>query len=270
MVQRERGFTPTRASPHLLVGTAAALRVDHALLPLFVALVAGCQPTVYARGTFVAEAPTPVVRANANVTVTVSFFGIPLAGAQDVVFVLDHSGSMAGVSAGFAGEDVGMSKTGAILTGLGASIVNAKTKSMPTKMDAAKDELIRTLSAMPDGTRFMIIFFDDDLKAFAPHMLVLDHHTRASAIAFVRGIRPGGSTAAVPALRLAYQAGAARIVLLSDGLANTGGGARTLLYEAREAVRHGVRFDTVGLGIDQDASLLTTLAAESGGIAVKR
>jgi hypothetical protein len=36
------------------------------------------------------------------------------------------------------------------------------------------------------------------------------------------------------------------------------------------AMQRGVRFDTVGLGIDQDSSLMTALAAESGGLAVKR
>jgi len=245
-------------------------------LLLLVAFAAGCQPPmIAAHGTFIAQGPAPVLAApgpavQANVSVRISFFGIPLGGAQDVVFVLDRSGSMDLISAGFAGEDVGMSKTGAVLAGLGASIVNAKTKTMPSKMEAAKAELIRTLMAMPDGTRFMIIFFDDKLAAFAPHMLVLEPRTRDAAIAFVRGIKPGGSTAAVPALRLAYQAGAARVVLLSDGLANTGGGGDTLLAEARGAMRAGVRFDTVGLGIDQDAQLLTSLAAESGGLAIKR
>ena len=171
-------------------------------LPFLVVLATGCQPPMFAaRGTFVAHAPAPVLRA--DVSVQVSFFGIPLAGSQDVVFVLDRSGSMSGIAAGFAGQDVGMSKTGAVIAGLGASLVNAKTKTMPTKMQAAKDELIRTLTVMPDGTRFMIIFFDDDLAAFAPHMLVLEPRTRAAAIEFVRGIEPDGSTAAVPALRLA-------------------------------------------------------------------
>jgi hypothetical protein len=32
----------------------------------------------------------------------------------------------------------------------------------------------------------------------------------------------------------------------------------------------GVRFDTVGLGIDQDSSLMNALAAESGGLSIKR
>ena len=117
---------------------------------------------------------------------------------------------------------------------------------------------------------FMIIFFDDDLSAFAPTMLTLEPGTRAAAINFVRGIKPGGSTAAVPALRLAYKVGAARVILLSDGLANTGGGANELIAEARAEMQRGVRFDTVGLGIDQDSALLNTLAAESGGLAIKR
>lgn len=245
------------------------------------ALAAGCQPPMFAaHGTFVGGAAVPPpaphppahapAHAGVSVSVEVSFFGIPLAGSQDVVFVLDRSGSMGGVSAGFAGQDVGMSKTGAALAGLGATLVNAKAKALPSKMDVAKDELIRTLAALPDGTRFTIIFFDDDLAAFAPHMVVLEPGSRAAAIEFVRRIRPGGSTAAVPALRLAYKAGAARVVLLSDGLANTGGGGRELLAEARGEMRAGVRFDTVGLGIDQDAELLTRLAAESGGLAIRR
>lgn len=237
------------------------------LLPL-VALLAGCQSQLYARGSFVAEAPTPVIRANVNVQI--SFFGIPLAGAQDVVFVLDHSGSMSGVATGFAGEDIGMSETGSALVGLAGALVNAKTKSLPTKMEAAKAELINTLQQMPDGTRFMIIFFDDELAAFAPYMTTLDPASRSAAIGFVRNIKPGGSTAAVPALRLAYKAGAARVILLSDGLANTGGSGGDLLAEARTQMSYGVRFDTVGLGIDQDSSLMTALASESGGLAMKR
>ena len=234
------------------------------LLPLL-ALLAGCQSQMFARGTFVAESPTPVIRA--DVRVSISFFGVPLEGAQDVVFVLDRSGSMHGIAAGFAGEDVGMSKTQTAIVGIAGALAGPKSHS---KMEAAKAELIHTLQQMPDGTRFMIIFFDDELAAFAPYMQTLDWNTRNAAINFVRGIKPGGSTAAVPALRLAYKAGAARVILLSDGLANTGGGANELLAEARTEMQRGVRFDTVGLGIDQDSSLLNTLAAESGGLAIKR
>ncbi len=234
------------------------------LLPLL-ALLAGCQSQVLARGTFIAEAPTPVIRADVNMQI--SFFGVPLAGAQDVVFVLDRSGSMTGLAAGFAGEDVGLSKTQSAIVGIAGQLAAPKSHS---KMEAAKAELVHTLQLMPDGTRFMIIFFDDELAAFAPHMLTLDPNTRAAAINFVRGIKPGGSTAAVPALRLAYKAGVARVILLSDGLANNGGSGSDLLAEAREQIQRGVRFDTVGLGIDQDSSLMTSLAAESGGLAIKR
>jgi hypothetical protein len=236
------------------------------LLPLLAVLAAaGCQPQFLARGTFVAQAPTPVIRA--DVHVQISFFGIPLAGAQDVVFVLDHSGSMSGIAAGFAGEDVGMSKTTSAIVGIAGALAGPKSHS---KMEAAKAELVNTLQLLPDGTRFMIIFFDDELAAFAPHMMTLDPNTRAAAIHFVQRIKPGGSTAAVPALRLAYKAGAARVILLSDGLANTGGDGNDLLAEARGQMQRGVRFDTVGLGIDQDSSLMNSLAAESGGLSIKR
>jgi hypothetical protein len=59
---------------------------------------------------------------------------------------------------------------------------------------------------------------------------------------------------------------ARRIVLLSDGLGNVGGGSHAVLRDAREAMRGGVRIDAVGIGRDADANLLQTLANESGGL----
>ncbi len=211
------------------------------------------------------------VGVHASVEVHVSFFGVPLDGAQDVVFVLDKSGSMGLVSTGFSGKAVGMGEVTSVVASLGGTIANdAMGGPLPSKMDAAKAELIRTLRAMPDGTRFNVIFFDDHIAALAHHMMVLEPGTRAGVEAFIRGIKSGGSTAAVPALDLAYAIGAQRIILLSDGLANTGGGADTLLAHAREQIAMGVRFDTVGIGLDQDADLMQRLAGESGGVALMR
>ena len=67
-------------------------------------------------------------------------------------------------------------------------------------------------------------------------------------------------------MRTAFLMNARQIVLLSDGLGNIGGDSRALLRDAREAMRSGVRIDTIGLGKDQDAALLETLAVESGGL----
>lgn len=230
----------------------------------------GCQGQLRLHGGVVAPAPV-VMSGHASVAVDISFFGIPLAGAQDVVFVLDRSGSMDTVAAGFAGQDAGMGTGTALLTDIGATLANeAAGGPLPSKMEAAKAELIRALRAMPDGTRFSIVFFDDEVNALSPQLLTLSPETREHAIRFVRGIDTGGSTAAVPAMRAAYTAGAARVVLLSDGLANEGGTGGDLLVEARAQMARGVRFDAVGLGISQDAALLRTLASEGGGQLVMR
>jgi hypothetical protein len=219
----------------------------------------------------VAVEPEPAAQATVSIDVQISFFGVPLDGADDVVFVLDHSGSMSGVSTGFAGSQVGMGSTTSTLVALGGSLANGVAGDpMPTKMEAARDELIRTLRAMPDGTRFGVIFFNQNIHALSRRMWVLGPDTRARAEQFILAVDATGSTAAVPAMRLAYEMGARRIILLSDGLANTGGNGGDLLADARRAMQRGLRIDTVGLGLDQDGDLLQTVAAESGGLAVVR
>jgi len=67
-------------------------------------------------------------------------------------------------------------------------------------------------------------------------------------------------------MRTAFLMNARRIVLLSDGLGNVGGNADAVLRDAREAIRGGVRIDTIGLGSGQDGALLSALARESGGL----
>jgi hypothetical protein len=218
------------------------------------------------------------------------FYGIPLAGAQDVIFVLDRSGSMSASSMGVASgapvnplaaiaafglQAASTARTAATLLpaawpSRGTWSLNNVLPATQSKMDAAKAELIGAIAALPDNTRFNVVFFNETTAAHAPQMIVMSPMARLNAITFVSGVDAGGSTAAVPALRSAYSSRPYRVVFLSDGLANTGGSSHDLLAEARVEMRRGVRFDTVGVGSDQDAALMRSLATESGGQTVQR
>jgi hypothetical protein len=211
------------------------------------------------------------------------FYGIPLAGSQDVVFVLDRSASMTEASSG-----VPSSNPIALAASVGFQLLAAPPQplsptawlqrgplalqpvSTPSKMETARSELAAALAALPDGTRFNIVFFNERVSAYAPQLTTMTPLARWNAMNFVRTIGPDGATAAVPALRTAYTTRPSRVVFLSDGLTNTGGTRDQLLAEARIEIRRGVRFDTVGVGSNQDASMMRSMAVESGGQWVQR
>jgi hypothetical protein len=136
----------------------------------------------------------------------------------------------------------------------------------PRKIDVAAAELMDALRRLPEGTRMNVIFFDNGLEAFAPALVALDEPGRAGMISYVDQAEPRGMTALAPAMRTAFMMNARRVVLLSDGLGNVGGDARVVLRDAREAMLGGVRIDAIGIGMGQDADLLRSLAAESGGL----
>ncbi|MCC6995142.1 MAG: VWA domain-containing protein [Deltaproteobacteria bacterium] len=199
-----------------------------------------------------AEVPSaPPVAVPLSGAPVVEFFGVPLDGVQDVVFVLDRSGSM---------DDPAQGQ----LAQLGAP--GAPAPARPRKIDIAQQELIDALQRLPPGTRMNVLFFNDGLEAFAVDTFPLEEADRGGLIGFVQATAPSGATALAPAMRTALLMNARRVVLLSDGLGNIGGDARNVLRDAREAMRGGVRIDTIGLGRDQDGALLQALAAESGGL----
>jgi hypothetical protein len=136
----------------------------------------------------------------------------------------------------------------------------------PRKIEVAQAELIDALSKLPAGTRMNVVFFNSDVDAIAPTILVLDEQNRPTIESYVRETDADGRTALAPAMRVAFLLNAKRVVLLSDGLGNVNGGSEDVMRDAREAIRAGIRIDTVGIGTDQDRWLLSSLATESGGL----
>jgi hypothetical protein len=252
--------------------------------------------TVQGGATVVVHAPAvpppPPVAVELQGAAVVEFFGIPLDDAADIVFVLDRSGSMSELARGRVAL-IDTTQPPPVEpppppppppdpyapppppppdpyapppTPEPPAPAPPPAPVIPRKIDVAQYELVEALARLPAGTRLNVIFFNDELEALAADVVAVDDNGRANMIAFVRDTTPTGSTALAPAMRLAFLMNARRVVLLSDGLGNTGGGPAAVLRDAREAMRGGIRIDTIGLGNNQDADLLRTLASESGGL----
>jgi hypothetical protein len=216
----------------------------------------------------------------------VEFFGIPLEGAEDVVFVLDCSGSMSASASGRMTEiqpapaQPGPAPVDTAPGGVQVQDANTPPPDpygpapavappapavAPSKLEVAKAELVDAVMKLQGQTRVNVIFFNSGLLAYEATLFSLDAG-RPGLVNFIQGQRPMGSTALAPAMRAAFLMNARRVVLLSDGLGNVGGNANSVLRDAREAMRGGVRIDTIGLGSGQDTELLGTIAGESGGL----
>lgn len=206
------------------------------------------------------------------------FFGVPLADARDVLFVLDVSGSMAENAAGQLAmiapppppsppSSPPPSPSSPAPDAAQPPVGQGQPQMrVPTKLEVAQAELIDAIAKLPIGTRINIFIFSNDVDAYAPTSVVLDETSRADLIGFVRDMRADGSTALQPAMRMAFLLNAPRVVLLSDGLGNIGGDRDDIMRDVREAILGGVRIDAIGIGPSQDTRLLTMLATETGGL----
>lgn len=221
--------------------------------------------------------PRPAVELQSQTVV--EFFGIPLDDAQDLVFVLDVSGSMEETASGRIASLPADKKEAVVEPSAPqSSTPNVPPQSnpppgapplpprRPSKIEVARGELMAALERLPPQTRLNVIFFSDELIAYAPTMVALQEAERSDWLGFISAARATGGTAMAPALRAAFMLNARRVVVLSDGMGNVDGNDTDVLRDAREAMRGGVRIDTIGIGVGQNRQLLTLLARESGGL----
>ena len=200
------------------------------------------------------------------------FFGHDFRNTNDVVFVLDLSGSMSESSGSIveqAGTNVGArvagGLTGAFLGRGAGRAVRRRVMSLQKKIEKVKLHLIASVSGLPQGARFNIVLFSDRAQLLSPVMIPAGGASTAALVAFVDQLEEGGSTDMYSAMETALYQPATNFVLLTDGLP-TSSSPGAILDLAHRHNRDGrLHINTVGVGSDQAREFLSTLAGENGG-----
>jgi len=154
-----------------------------------------------------------------------------------------------------------------------AIVVLDRSGSMTgTRLDNAKQALLRLVDRLDDGDRFGLVIFDDQAQVLVPADRVgaLGRTAIKRAIA---SVQPGGSTdlssgylrGLQEARRVAGPAGAT-VLLLSDGMANAGiTDPDQLASLARRATAERVTTSTIGIGTGYDETILAAVAVGGQG-----
>ena len=156
---------------------------------------------------------------------------------KTVIFVLDHSGSMAG-----------------------------------DKIEQARNALRFVLNNLKAGDTFNIVVYNDRVETFKPDLLTFDEKNRAAAESFTRSIEAGGATNIQEALTATMKmiggdrSRPAYVLFLTDGLPTVGEQNELKISEAcRGENKAGVRLFAFGVGYDVNARLLDRLSGGNGG-----
>jgi len=154
---------------------------------------------------------------------------------QDIVFVLDKSGSMSG-----------------------------------KKIQQAKDALTYCLNQLNDEDRFNILFFSTNVESFNKTLVNPSEHRR-EAINFTRNIEASGGTnindALLDALKLKEDTQRPFVVIfLTDGLPTVGEmDIGKIVKTVTEKAPNNVRFFNFGVGYDVNTHLLDLIALKNRG-----
>jgi len=158
--------------------------------------------------------------------------------AMNVAIVIDHSGSMAG-----------------------------------EKLEHARQAAQRLVSLLSPRDRFAIIGYGSEVEVVFPSALATEQAKDAALAAIQRIYDDGGTnlsggltTGRAQILANPELESVARIVLISDGLANEGiVGREELAGLARDTASRGISITTVGVGLDFDERTMTQIAVSGRG-----
>ncbi|MEW6685594.1 MAG: VIT domain-containing protein [Candidatus Edwardsbacteria bacterium] len=156
---------------------------------------------------------------------------------KDILFVLDHSGSMRG-----------------------------------EKLAQAKEALLSCLDGLNAGDRFNLIVFNDEVDEYRAELLLASQENLWSAKQFIRQVEAGGSTNIHEALltalrRIKNHSRPGIIIFLTDGLPTVGvQDISKILTNVKRTNEEQMRLFTFGVGYDVNTQLLDRLASENKGI----
>jgi len=198
------------------------------------------------------------------------FFGIETS-TKNTLYLIDISGSMEGIDEGSIKDQVmreASNKAGNVVgNAIGGKIGNILGKQVTkqaTKLGAVKRKLIPAIKGLPDGKKFTVFAYNNDVTKQSIELRVASNMSRTSANIFVENLKAGGGTNTAKGLIEAISTpGVQEIVLMSDGLPN--GGPEAVLEEIRKTNTNNVIIHTIAFGEDADHNFMRTLAQENNG-----
>jgi hypothetical protein len=169
------------------------------------------------------------------------FFGIPVGGSA-VVAVIDRSGSMNGTTRG------------------------RRRNKKVRKITMARQELGRFLASLPPQVRFDVRAFNTHDGAAMGSLVPATPQNVLTAKLWSRTVPAQGGTVIIRSLRRAVASGASTVLLLSDGMPNSGSEPQRILSFVQQAhQRTGVVIHVIGIGMRQNNRLLAGIARITGG-----
>jgi Ca-activated chloride channel family protein len=157
---------------------------------------------------------------------------------------------------------------------LNLSIVIDRSGSMSgDKIESAKEAASGLIENLGPSDRVSLVQYDHQAQVLVPSTLA-DEKGKSALMAALDGITPGGSTNLHDGMALGIEeviskqdAGqASRVILLSDGRANSGiVDPSELALDASAAAERGIRVTTVGLGLDYNEDLMEDIAINGAG-----
>ncbi|MFI0962244.1 von Willebrand factor type A domain-containing protein [Streptomyces sp. NPDC021080] len=145
--------------------------------------------------------------------------------------------------------------------------------SEPGRLDLARESLDVMTDRLRDDDSIALVTFSDEAETVLPMTRLGDHRARVHRA--IDGLEPTDSTNLGAGVRTGYatavhglrEGATNRVVLISDGLANTGDtDADTILERISSARReHGITLFGVGVGSDYGDALMERLADKGDG-----
>ncbi|WP_349664235.1 VWA domain-containing protein [Cellulophaga lytica] len=198
------------------------------------------------------------------------FFGIETS-TKNTLYLIDASGSMEGIDEGSVKDqvvrEVGNKAGNQVSKAIGGkigSILGKQVTKEATKLGAVKRKLIPAIKGLPDGKKFLVFSFNNNVTKQATEFRVASNTTRTSSNIFVQNLKASGGTNTLEGLLEALStADVQEIVLMSDGLPNSG--PKAVLEEIKKVNTSNIIIHTIAFGEDADLDFMRTLAQENNG-----